>query len=358
MKIIFIYLKAFSQTGGIEAFNKKFIKALGEICEDDLDSVKVLSIHDSHKDYNSLNNKIDYYGFNGSYLSSFKILLKFIKRDTIVFYGHINITPFAIILFLLRINTKSYFIIHGIDVWHRFSGFYRLFLKKFNYLSVSNYTKKEFSEKNNINLDRISIFPNCIDITNVTNLNPYNENFFNLLTVSRLNPNERYKGIDSLIKTIPFLIKKIPNFKITVIGKGEDKQRLIQIANELNILNYIEFKGYVDDIESYYEHCDVFALPSNGEGFGIVYLEAMKYSKPVIASNSGGSRDVVIDNKTGKLCNYNDINCLANTLIDVFQNENKYLKIGKSGNDHLMRNFTFEKYKKNLENILININNE
>jgi glycosyltransferase involved in cell wall biosynthesis len=358
MNIIFIYLKAFSHTGGIEAFNKKFVKALDEICVGDVESVKILSIHDSEIGYNSPNKRLDYYGFSGSYLSSLRTLLKFIRRDTIVFYGHINILPFAIILLLLRVNARSYFIIHGIDVWRRFSGLYRLFLRKFNFLSVSNFTKHEFSRKNSVDLDRISIFPNCIDIDNSTNLSPYNESFFNLLSVSRLDPNDSYKGIDSLIKSIPHLVRTIPNFKLTVIGKGEDKKRLMNIASGLNILDKIEFKGYVEDIESYYEHCDVFALPSDGEGFGIVYLEALKYSKPVIAANSGGATDVIIDNVTGKLCNYDDIHCLANTLIDISQNQSRYSEIGKFGNDHLMKNFTFEKYKANLKKILINISDE
>ena len=359
MNIVFIYLKAFSQTGGIEAFNKKFIRALSEI-ENKNSTTKILSIYDTNKEGSQISNNIEYLGFDGDKIAAFKYLIKHTNKDTIVFYGHINILPFAILLYLMRMNKKAYFIIHGIDVWLRFSFLKRLFLKKFNFLAVSNYTKKVFSEKNNIDLNKTSIFPNCIDLKIKEGPNPnlFDISKFNILTVTRLNPEEKYKGVDSLIKAIPFLLKEIPNIKLTIIGKGEDKGRLFEVAVKLNVLKQVDFKGYVDDLEGYYEHCNVFALPSNGEGFGIVYLEAMKYEKPVIAANSGGVTDVVLNNKTGMLCEYDNIPSLTKTILDIYKSPKKYEVIGNAGLNYLLKNFTFNKFKERLENTLLKINKE
>ena len=351
MKVIFVYLKAYSQTGGIEVFNKNFIKALHDIVVADL-NVHVLSLYDSNSGYEKLSNKIKFEGFNGKPISLFTSLVKLVDKETIVFYGHINIAPFAIFLDLFGINKKAHFIIHGIDVWKRFSFIKRIFFKKFKYLSVSNYTKKVFSSNNDINLSNISIFPNCIDALTSNNLNPYDEEKFNLLTVSRLDPNEDYKGIDSLIETIPFLKERIPNLKLTIIGKGEDTNRLVNIVENLGVKDYVDFKGFVETLEGYYEYCDLFSLPSNGEGFGIVYLEAMKYAKLVIAADAGGATDVIQNNLTGKLCSYGNVKCLSETILDVFDFPKKHVEIGVSGRNYLMENFTFEKFKERLSLII------
>ena len=351
MNVIFIYLKGYSQTGGIEAFNKKFIRALDEIEVKNL-NIHVLSLYDLDTDFNKAYSKINFEGFNGRSISMLKSLIKLVDSETTVFYGHINIAPFAILLYLLGLNRKAYFIIHGIEVWRRLSIMKIFFLKKFKYLSVSSYTKKIFSLKNNVDLNKISIFPNCIDITTSRNLNPYDETEFNLLTVSRLDPRENYKGIDTLIGTIPFLKNKIPNLKLTIIGKGDDQKRLINIAENLDVKKYVDFKGFVETIEGYYEHCDLFSLPSNGEGFGIVYLEAMKYGKLVIAADARGATDVIQNNLTGKLCPYGNINCISEAILEAYDFPEKHKKIGVSGKDYLVDNFTFEKFKERLELII------
>jgi len=351
MKVVFVYLKAYSQTGGIEAFNNKFIKALHDIAIDNLD-VRILSLYDSNSNCENLPDKIKFEGFNGKPISLFNSLVKLVDRETMVFYGHINIAPFAIFLYLSGLNKKAHFIIHGIDVWKKFSFIKRIFFKNFKYLSVSNYTKTIFSSTNDINLSNISIFPNCIDTLTTSNLNPFDTSKFNLLTVSRLDPSEGYKGIDSLIETIPFLIERIPNFKLTIIGKGDDKNRLIKIVESLNVREYVDFKGFVETLEGYYEFCDLFSLPSSGEGFGIVYLEAMKYSKLVIAANAGGATDVIKHDVTGKLCLYGNIKCLSETILNVHDHPKKHEEIGDSGKDYLMRNFTYEKFKERLSLII------
>ena len=352
MRVIFIYLNAFRSVGGIEEFNKKFIRALDDIDEKNIE-IKVLSIHDSNEGFNLNTKRVDYRGFNGNYLLAIFNLIKFVKKDSLLFYGHINIAPFTILLYLLGLNRKAYFIIHGIEVWKRLSIMKIFFLKKFKYLSVSSYTKKLFSLKNDVHLNNISIFPNCLEITTSKNLNPYDKSEFNLLTVSRLDPNEKYKGIDTLIETIPFLKKRIPNLKLTIIGKGDDRKRLINIAEHLDVKQYVNFMGFVEKIEGYYEHCDLFSLPSNGEGFGIVYLEAMKHERLVIAADAGGATDVIQNNFTGKLCPYGDVKCISEAILAVYDFPKKHKKIGVSGKDFLISNFTFERFKERLSLIIL-----
>jgi len=124
------------------------------------------------------------------------------------------------------------------------------------------------------------------------------------------------------------------------------------LAKELNVLEYVDFLGYVDDINAYYEYCDLFILPSKKEGFGIVYLEAMQYKKPVIAVNYGGPTDVIIDKKTGFMCEYNNINCLADKLIYLYKNKSTSITMGEYGYKHLVENFTYKHFVNRLKKVL------
>jgi glycosyltransferase involved in cell wall biosynthesis len=354
MNIVFVYLKAFSKTGGIEAFNKKFIRSLEEITQACNAKITIISLYDNQEDYLPNSNSIKYIGLSGNRILAFKILIQNVKFNSIVFYGHINLILFANILYLFRINKNAYFIVHGIDVWHRFNLGRRFLMNCFSYLAVSNYTKKMFSEKNGVNKEKIVLFPNCIDSDYPYEIfkNPYSKEEFNILTVTRLDEKDNYKGVDSVIKTLPIISELIPNIKYTVIGNGSDKLRLEKLAFELGVKDKVDFKGFVEIIDSYYQYCDLFILPSNGEGFGIVYLEAMKYRKAIIAANACGSTDVVLNQITGLLCNYDDQLCLAENILKLYINTEYNLNLGINGFNYLMNNFTFEHFRDRLFLIL------
>jgi phosphatidylinositol alpha-1,6-mannosyltransferase len=126
-----------------------------------------------------------------------------------------------------------------------------------------------------------------------------------LLSVGRL---VKRKGIDNTIKSLKYLVKKYPNIKYIIAGKGNYEKELRKIIEENQLQDYVVLKGEVSEEEKnkLYEMCDLFLMPSyeiekdgDVEGFGIVYLEANRHGKFVIAGNSGGISDAVINNKTG-----------------------------------------------------------
>ena len=349
MKVFFVYLKAFGQVGGIETFNKYFIKALNS--DKNINSV-IVSFYDLHLE---IPKDIDVITFEGNLLKLIKYLFKTIKKDSLVFFGHINLLPVAILIRLLKGNNKLHTIIHGIDAWIKFPIYKRVFFNFIKFLSVSNYTKNLFCELNGVDKKNVDIFPNCIELNkHDVQANPYNKSNFNILTVSRLSSNDNYKGVDTLIKMLPHIIDTIPNIKLTIIGKGNDQKRLQNLSIKLKVSNYIDFLGYVETTAPFYKFCDVFALPSKSEGFGIVYLEAMQYKVPVIAANSGGSVDVVKEKITGRLVNYNDELSLAYVICEIFKGREEHNIIGISGYKYLIANFTFERFTARLLKIIDN----
>lgn len=355
--IYFIYLDAFSNTGGIEEFNKKFIQSFENISEKnyfDNYTINIISIYDENFHYHPKNQNINFIGYSGNRIKAVFEIIKKVKEKDIIFYGHINLLPLAILNNIINRVRKTFFSIYGIEVWKKFNFLESRFLKKFSFLSISNYTKNEFLKNSGVSAKSIQIFPCCIEIIENKKgvKNPYKQSDFNVLTVSRLSSNDTYKGIDHVIQTLPLLIKKIPNIKFTIIGKGDDKLRLQKICTKLKVNDYVNFRGYVEKLDPYYKFCDLFTLPSKNEGFGIVFLEAMQYKKPVLSCNSGGSQDVIKNNETGFHSTYGDLDSIKEMILFIYNNKKHSTYIGTSGYKHLMQNFTFNNFEDRLERIL------
>ncbi len=118
-----------------------------------------------------------------------------------------------------------------------------------------------------------------------------------VLTVGRWAATERYKGADELIEAIAQLQASMPELHLVVVGGGDDLPRLRKLASDRGIFDRVVFLEGLsrEQIAACYAHCDVFALPSTGEGFGLVFLEAMAFGKPVVGADSGGIPDLVED---------------------------------------------------------------
>ncbi len=350
-KVLFIYQNAYSQTGGIQTFNKYFISAIEDIKKEETDfDAELLSIYDNDKDIKS---SLKHTSLNKSKIASFNFILKNYKKFDTFIFAHVNLAPLAIFLKILNPKAKICFCTHGIEIWKKLPKTTEWIMNKSTILTVSNFSKDQLL-KYNQNLNDIRLFPNCIKVKEKIELldNPYNTENFNVLSVTRLSEGEKLKGIDSMIRTLPLLKEKIQNIKYSVIGKGEDTIRLKQLAKDLNVLEYVDFLGFVDDVNAYYQHCDIFSLPSKKEGFGIVYLEAMQYKKPVLAVNYGGATDVVINNETGFLCEYDNNECLSEKTTVLHRDKNLRKKFGDNGYEKLMDTFTFDKFQKRLKSIL------
>jgi len=350
-KIIFIYQYAFSQTGGIQTFNKYFISALEEIStENESISAEIVGIYDHEKDVKS---SLPFTTLGSSKLAAFKYVISNAKKFDTFIFAHVNLAPMAITLHLLNPKAKILFCTHGIEIWKKLPKMTEWIMNKSVVLTVSTFSMSEL-KKYNPNLKDVRLFPNCIKVktNNVILDNPFNPENYNLLSVTRLSSSERLKGIDTVIKALPLLKDKIPNIKYSVIGKGDDVERLEKLADDLNVTKYVDFLGFVDDINAYYQHCDIYTLPSKKEGFGIVYLEAMQYKKPVIAVNYGGPTDVVLDGETGFLCEYDDVQYLVKKIKILHDDSSLSQIIGENGYQRLIENFTFQKYRKRLEEVL------
>ncbi|NBT91041.1 MAG: glycosyltransferase, partial [Verrucomicrobia bacterium] len=116
-----------------------------------------------------------------------------------------------------------------------------------------------------------------------------------IYTLARLDPGERYKGIDEVMSVLPELVREIPDLIYLIGGKGTDRMRLEEKARSLGVADRVIFAGFVPEEEKadYYRLADLFMMPGWGEGFGIVYLESAACGVPVLGSTLDASAEVI-----------------------------------------------------------------
>ncbi len=137
-----------------------------------------------------------------------------------------------------------------------------------------------------------------------------------ILTVGRLASGEGYKGHDAVIRSLPQVLQSVPNAIYLIVGTGDDRPRLEALANETGIANKVAFAGYVaaGELPDHYRLATVFAMPSGGEGFGIVFLEALASGCQVVAGNGDGAADALRGGKLGAMVDPQNIPALAEAL--------------------------------------------
>jgi len=181
-----------------------------------------------------------------------------------------------------------------------------------------------------------------------------------ILTVGRWDSAERYKGADTLISAVPLLVKALPETHLVLVGDGNDRARLEQLACDLGISKHVSFLYGLtpEQLFASYANCDVFALPSKGEGFGLVFLEAMAHGKPVVGGAHGGIPDIVEDGATGFLVPHGNIERLAQALESVFTDPALAAEMGARGKERLARIFSFAQFQERLTQILSGVLSE
>ena len=145
-----------------------------------------------------------------------------------------------------------------------------------------------------------------------------------LLTVGRL---QRRKGQDFLIKSMPALLKEFPDLFYAVVGRGECYDELISLVDQHELHDNVCVYPDMDDeaLIKCYQQCDIFILPNRTidndiEGFGMVLVEAQVCGKPVIAGDSGGTRETMNIGKTGHIIDCSSTENLLNELSPILRN--------------------------------------
>lgn len=247
------------------------------------------------------------------------------ERFDVIFCGHINAAPLAATIGRSQ-RRPMWLQVHGIEAWHRRGWSIRAAVENADLVtSVSRFTRTRLLGWADIEPYRVKVLPNTV--ASGFTPRPRRPDLIArhdlagarvILTVGRLAPSERYKGHDRIIAALPAVLARQPDAIYLVVGGGDDAARLQELASRLGVSHRVRFAGEVSPAElaDYFALADLFAMPSTGEGFGIVFLEAMRMGLPVVAGSRDGSRDPLADGRLGRLVDPADPRQLTDALVD------------------------------------------
>jgi glycosyltransferase involved in cell wall biosynthesis len=160
-----------------------------------------------------------------------------------------------------------------------------------------------------------------------------------VLTVARLTAQ---KDIATLLEALSLLRERGRAIRLIVVGDGPQRGSLESRAASLGLANDVEFRGTVAPqyLPAIYRSCDVFVLPSVGEGLGLVLVEALLCGKPVVATSGGGATDVVTDDETGLLVPQRSALALADAIERLCDNPALAARLAASGKARAQQRFT------------------
>jgi glycosyltransferase involved in cell wall biosynthesis len=148
------------------------------------------------------------------------------------------------------------------------------------------------------------------------------------------------KGIDVLIKAMPFVLKEIPSANLMIAGQGPQEAYLRKLTQELSLTAHVHFKSTIDQTAELLGAFDVFVMPSLMEGLGLSVIEAQACGIPVVASRVGGLVDLIEDGKTGFLVESNNPAVLANRIIGFLCNPKLAQRMAAEARSNVEKKFS------------------
>jgi glycosyltransferase involved in cell wall biosynthesis len=340
--------------GGIVRMLRLYLKALCELSGEG-DAVRLVSLNDGGPDPEVLRNysSSKLVGLEACGRSRLRYIagaLRWGRRSDRIVCGHVAQLPVAWAASRLRRRARYFLVAHGIEVWRPFSLMERVALGSASQVwCVSEFTRDRLLEYSRVPRERSAVLPNALDPF----LNPPAPVRAPMgpplvLSISRLSISDDYKGIGYLIAALPAVRAKIPGARLRIVGRGDGLPALRALAGTLHVSDSVEFAGYVGDSElaGEFERCRLFALPSQKEGFGLVYLEAMAHGRPCLGARSGGTPEV-ISAETGVLVEFGDVPGIASAVVAALRRDWRTEPMLERA-----RMFSYERFRERLAELL------
>ncbi|NET36119.1 MAG: glycosyltransferase family 4 protein [Cyanothece sp. SIO1E1] len=335
----FVFLEIFECEGGIQSYVKDVLKAY--LTLEPCPSSDVFILRDGpgcpnpfegHRGLRFHYGKSRWVNLGRMRLAIHLLVYLLFRRPQRVFCGHVMLAP--LVRFLCRPLGIPYTVMtYGKEFWEPLPDKTRQALKQAASIwTISRYSRDRACKTNNLEASSIQLLP-CIVNGEMFTLGPKSPELIEqydlrnarvLMTVARLWPGDRYKGVDVTIQALPSIRRVFPNVKYLVIGRGGDQPRLAQLAADLGVSDQVIFAGFVptEHLVEHYRLADAYVMPSQ-EGFGIVYLEAMACGVPVLSGDADGSADPLQDSRLGWRVSRRDSAAVAAACIDMLRGDDQ-----------------------------------
>jgi phosphatidylinositol alpha-1,6-mannosyltransferase len=352
-----------SSVGGVQTAGRQTAAALTNIANDLGWSCVFISLNDSRGEHEASAAGI-HFRFRGFARRKSAFMLEALNlarsKPKMIFAAHPNLSPIASAMKVVAGNARIIAGAHGIEVWQPLSSMRRRALRQADLIvAPSSDTVRRLAQIQAVPKDKIRKLPWPLDpefmklASFAANL-PLPVGFPHgqvVLSVGRWSAEERYKGADILIHSVAKLSADFPDVHLVLVGPGDDIPRLKQEAQNCGAPQRIHFFTELsrNELAACYFNAAVFALPSTGEGFGLVFLEAMAFAKPVLGANAGGIPDVVEHGREGLLVSP-ETEPISSALAQLLSNPVLRADLGMRGKQRVMREFSFECFQQRLLN--------
>lgn len=354
-KLLVALSTVFHIRGGIPRFNQMLCLAIDQLAPDLGLDAQVVCQDDSDEDYRAAGSPWNHLRFVsgggrvGLIRRTWVAALR--ERPDLLLVGLLGMTPLGVLCSPF-VRGGFGFVAHGTEVWDEPRRSRRAAGRRARFaFAVSRHTARSVEQTIGLPASAIRRLPNTLDPTfdRLPAIEPTGERN-ELLTVSRLEAEEGMKGVDHTLRAFARLAERHPAVIYRIVGKGNDKDRLRRLSDELGLGERVRFEENLSDEElaDRYRGSSVFVLPSGQEGFGIVFLEAMRFGRPCIGGDAGGTPDVIVDGETGYLVPFADLDALESALESLVSDPGLCERMGRAGRERLEREFTFERFRERL----------
>lgn len=368
MRALFLCLQTFRGMGGVEKVTRAVMSVLTGLKNEYLTELNVFSAYDHLADPRYVHPR-DFKGFEGKRLKFSVAAIRQGRQADLLILSHINLAPVGLAIKSVNPKIRIVVMAHGIEVWPRLNVLQRYFLQQCTRIvAVSHYTKERMARANSLSLAKIAVLNNPLDpyfglpaafdkpayLQERYRLGPDD---FVLLTITRKSSAEKYKGYENVLKAIAQLKEQHPRLKYVLAGKADavEQKHLEETIAALNVADRVRLVGFVEEkeVSDHFLLADIFVMPSQGEGFGIVFIEALACGLPVIAGNKDGSVDALANGELGTLVNPDSSEDVAEAIRREMDSlEKKTLPYRRSLSEATVARFGYQAYQKKWHQLL------
>jgi phosphatidylinositol alpha-1,6-mannosyltransferase len=263
---------------------------------------------------------------------------------TTVIVVHLHLAP-AALAFAAR-GASIVALLCGVEAWKPLTWMQRTALDRAERLvAISAYTRDRFLESNP-HFSRRAIEVCHLGVESAATIVRADLAPPAALIVGRMAADEQYKGHDQLIDAWPEVAAAVPGALLRVVGDGDDRARLEQKAAALGLGSQVLFLGRLDEasLRREYASCRVFAMPSRDEGFGFVFVEAMRAGRPCVGAR-GAASEIIADGDTGFLVPPGDRAQLRERVVQLLRDPAAADAMGARGRARFLQLFTEERFR-------------
>ena len=265
-------------------------------------------------------------------------------RHTTVIVTHLHLAPAALAFAARGASVTT--MLCGVEAWQRLSGLQRAALDRAaRLIAISRFTRDGFHRANPHFAGR-AVDVCHLGVEPLAGAEPVTAGPPSALIVGRMAGDERYKGHDALLDIWRDVDAAVPGALLRIVGDGDDRGRLEQQAASLGVGDRVRFLGRLDEaaLLREYEQCTAFVMPSRDEGFGFVFVEAMRAARACIGSR-GAASEIIADGDTGLLVNPGDREALRRSVIRLLGDRSGTAAMGARGRARFLEQFTEARFR-------------